>query len=995
MSVAPREQPPDGEALDVALWYAVEHGLRVIPIAVGKKHPPVPEWQRAATTDPQIIRSWWTGLYRGHGVGIATGEASGTWVLDVDVAGGKVGAESLADLEGRHGALPETVESITGTGGRHLFFAWDPEHPTRNNQSGKIAPDLDVRGEGGQVLAAPTVHPATGQPYRFRPGHGFGEIAVAAAPTWLYDLLAAPDEPAPQPATPRPVASSPSDEVTPIDWFNSNVTWESLLERDGWTRLRDVGQEQRWTRPGKNPRDGNSCSINHYGNDLMWVATSSIAELPCEATLNKFQYESRMHGGGDDRGLASHVRRTQMPSRLAGPVDDSSWTSGLPTIEAEGQTSPGDVWPDPEPLSVPLGHGMPFPLDALPAFITDFCVTKAHALQCPVDALCMAAIGALSVVTLDKVRVHVDPDDDWWEDSNLYLVSVLPSGMSKSPAFKAMLNCLRILQTDMVEEATRRIQEAEIEREIKEKKAKKLTEAASLPGADPNAVRDAITLRMELETDVAPINPRILGADVTMEKLADLFKLHGGRFALVSTEGGIFKIMAGQYSERGSAMLDVPLQAWSGDSLDQDRFSRNVGLDRVLLSMCLATQPRSIEQIGRNEEMRGSGLTARFMYSVPRTTIGRRDRRPARLRGLDRGQIDQLRKAYEDRIVAAGKRLQHPGVTALRLEMSREAHDLFTDWDQRHEDALRAGRDLAHMAEWQMKARASVVRLAALLHVAEYIEANDPSDVSRAPGEIGVATMRRALAVGDYWVDHARQVHEVWESTSGGLTYAKEIVEWAVGEWGEGKPRDGFTVTEAHKECTRLRHRNEKVATVQAAVELLDELGWVRTPSEFPGRRGASAPVVTLHPRARELWMNSAATCETSENFQSVRGESTGESSSVEEPVRQMSSETKGGFSSSLSLRKSTGPNFDVSPYPFSQAHLSHNPGESGPAPSSPQSVSIPGGEPDLEGGYASSSAAQEPQDAPPSPETPAGTSQAVADAQAATQPAPRPFGDW
>ena len=45
------------------------------------------------------------------------------FALDVDVSDGKPGAESLAELEATHGALPATVEQITGSGGRHLLFA--------------------------------------------------------------------------------------------------------------------------------------------------------------------------------------------------------------------------------------------------------------------------------------------------------------------------------------------------------------------------------------------------------------------------------------------------------------------------------------------------------------------------------------------------------------------------------------------------------------------------------------------------------------------------------------------------------------------------------------------------------------------------------------------------------------------------------------------------------------------------------------------------------
>ena len=146
-------------------------GLRVVPITPGRKHPPLHNWPEVATKDPALIENWWTGLYRDHGVGIITGPRSGVWVLDVDVAGDRTGDVSLAELELTYGPLPITAEAITGTGGRHLYFRWDEAHPVHNDQSGRLGRYLDVRGDGGQVLAPPTIHPATGRPYRWRSGY--------------------------------------------------------------------------------------------------------------------------------------------------------------------------------------------------------------------------------------------------------------------------------------------------------------------------------------------------------------------------------------------------------------------------------------------------------------------------------------------------------------------------------------------------------------------------------------------------------------------------------------------------------------------------------------------------------------------------------------------------------------------------------------------------------------------------------------------------------
>ena len=110
MSAVPNPDP----TLEAALTYAAR-GWRVLPIKPGTKRPPIQAWQDAATTDTTTITSWYTHLYRGHGVGIATGAASGVWVLDVD------DWEAFVALEQANGHMPDTYAVTTGSGGIHYL----------------------------------------------------------------------------------------------------------------------------------------------------------------------------------------------------------------------------------------------------------------------------------------------------------------------------------------------------------------------------------------------------------------------------------------------------------------------------------------------------------------------------------------------------------------------------------------------------------------------------------------------------------------------------------------------------------------------------------------------------------------------------------------------------------------------------------------------------------------------------------------------------------
>lgn len=297
---------------DAAHTYAAL-GWRVLPITPGRKHPPIQGWQDAATTSPDVIDSWWTGLYRDHGVGIATGPGTGVWVLDIDVSDGKPGRANLQALEAEHGPLPRTVAAATGSGGRHLLFAWDPARPVTNGDAAHLPAGLDIRGHGGQIVVAPTVHPS-GTPYTWVPGREPGRCPVAPAPDWLYHIIHPPTPPAPAPA---PVPSSTGDPGdSAAEWLRQQHTWADVLERDGWTVHSQRGDDTYWTRPGKNPRDGHSAVQHGDGALVIWTT-----EIPAGLTtagrptadgsglaVSLFGYLAGTRYGGDRSACARDAR---------------------------------------------------------------------------------------------------------------------------------------------------------------------------------------------------------------------------------------------------------------------------------------------------------------------------------------------------------------------------------------------------------------------------------------------------------------------------------------------------------------------------------------------------------------------------------------------------------------------------------------------------------------------------------------------------------------
>jgi hypothetical protein len=156
-----------------------------VPIEPHGKRPLVAwlEFQHRLPTPEEVAR-WFR--RRDANVGVVTGAVSNLVVLDVDPQHG--GEDSLAALQAQHGPLPRTVEATTGGGGRHCYFAHPGGHVP--NRIG-IAPGLDLRGDGGLVVAPPSVHPS-GRPYTWVPRGSPDELPLAPIPRWLLGAAQPP-----------------------------------------------------------------------------------------------------------------------------------------------------------------------------------------------------------------------------------------------------------------------------------------------------------------------------------------------------------------------------------------------------------------------------------------------------------------------------------------------------------------------------------------------------------------------------------------------------------------------------------------------------------------------------------------------------------------------------------------------------------------------------------------------------------------------------------
>lgn len=153
-------------------------GLPVFPVRVyqnaeGKavKQPLVMrDWQKLTAKDFESLD--WS---KANAIGMVTGKPSGTLVLDLDLG---------SDLGGKY--IPITPCQKTGSGGKHYLFKYDETRPYGNRAG--ILPHVDIRGESGFIVLAPSFHPKGNYEWMVE----FGEVELAPIPDWLKDLLGTP-----------------------------------------------------------------------------------------------------------------------------------------------------------------------------------------------------------------------------------------------------------------------------------------------------------------------------------------------------------------------------------------------------------------------------------------------------------------------------------------------------------------------------------------------------------------------------------------------------------------------------------------------------------------------------------------------------------------------------------------------------------------------------------------------------------------------------------
>lgn len=457
-----------------------------------------------------------------------------------------------------------------------------------------------------------------------------------------------------------------------------------------------------------------------------------------------------------------------------------------PTVDASR-------WPEPAPLGDEI-EPVPFPTNALPAWLARFVTAQATASQVPEDLPGMIGLAALSAAVQGKINVLAN-NATWTEPVCLYTAIAMSPGERKSSVFSHMTRPLTDWELD-VQDLERPLvaqsmqEHAELEQLVQATQQAvgkqnaailKMRREVGVPPdnvraaeADLEALREqAIDAQLRLENHVIRRPMRILYDDVTPEAATVQLVEQRERIALMSPEGGIFDILGGRYSEKPA--LDIFLKGHSGDFVRVDRKSSAAAvLHRPLITLGLAIQPAVLASIGKSRDMHGRGLLARFCYSMPSTLFGRRLIDPPAV-------PEPIRAAFESNLRAlAADAYAKPEVTTVCLD--EEADGVFMGFQSALEPRLLPDEgDLDPIAEWASKLAGTVVRIAALLAAAR---------CNGIPEEITYHDMTGAIEFSDYLIAHAWRAYAAMGVVSNSRVEHRILRRIKREGWTEFKVRD-------------------------------------------------------------------------------------------------------------------------------------------------------------------------------------------------------------
>lgn len=449
-----------------------------------------------------------------------------------------------------------------------------------------------------------------------------------------------------------------------------------------------------------------------------------------------------------------------------------------------------------------------FPIDALPEVLRNYVSDVAESTQTPIDMAGVASLALMSIAM--QPRYKIIGKSDWEEQLSLYCMIVAEPSDRKSAVFNQIIKVIQSFEADYNERHSIDVLKSQEEHSSLEKRYKKATKDYE----NGKITKDEYDEAFSKYSSHKVINPISLTLDdVTSESLTNEIESQDGCIALVSSEGGIFDILSGSYTNFPN--IDIFLKGYSGDFIKVSRIGRpSLYVKNPRLTILLTVQPKVLENVVNNGTFTGRGLSARFLYSVPKSLVGSRR--------FETKPIDfDNKKRFSDLIHEI---LNEPRTVTKFISLSDDAYSLLKDYYESFESRLIT--DLKEIGGWAGKLVGNILRISALITRARNVKYDaflyTPSTDDSAEWMVQKEDMENAIRLGDYFLEHARYAFDFMDDSTIKKQALNFLEKLKVSKVNEISFRDA---------CRTTKFMNKKDKAT-AVITLLVDNGYLR---EKPG----------------------------------------------------------------------------------------------------------------------------------------------------------------
>lgn len=419
----------------------------------------------------------------------------------------------------------------------------------------------------------------------------------------------------------------------------------------------------------------------------------------------------------------------------------------------------------------------------------------------------MAGVASLALMSIAmQPGYKVIGKADWEEQLSLYCMIVAEPSDRKSAVFNQIIKVIQSFEAEYNEHHSIDVLKSQEEHSLLEKKYKKAVKDYE----NGNITKDEYDEAFRKYSTHKVIKPISLTLDdVTSESLTNEIESQEGCIALVSSEGGIFDILSGSYTNFPN--IDIFLKGYSGDFIKVSRICRpSLYVKNPRLTILLTVQPKVLENVVNNGTFTGRGLSARFLYSVPKSLVGTRK--------FETKRIDfENKKRFSDLIQSI---LNEPKTSLVYISLSNDAYSLLKDYYEAFE--IRLSTDLKDIGGWAGKLIGNILRISALITRARNIKYDafiyTPSNDDTAEWIVQKEDMENAIILGNYFLEHARYAFDFMDDNTTkkqALNFLEKLKASKVSE---------ISFREASRMCKFMN----KKENATAVINLLSDYGYLR-----------------------------------------------------------------------------------------------------------------------------------------------------------------------